>query len=69
MDSTLLGALGISGNLWQLSSFDTAEGTGNGFPQSSADVLNTHIPEPASMALLGTALIGFGLIRRRYKIV
>ena len=62
---TLLSALGISGNLWQLSSFDTADGTGNGFPQSSADVLNTHIPEPASMALLGTALIGFGFIRRR----
>jgi hypothetical protein len=68
-DPTLLSALGISGNLWQLSSFDTADGTGNGFPQSSADVLNTHIPEPASMALLGTALIGFGLIRRRHRIV
>ena len=66
---TLLSALGISGNLWQLSSFDTAEGTGNGFPQASADVLNTHVPEPASMALLGTALIGFGFIRRRHRIV
>ena len=68
-DPALLSALGISGNLWHLSSFDTAEGTGNGFPQSSADVLDTHIPEPASMALLGPALIGFGLIRRRRKIV
>ena len=64
---TLLSALGISGNLWQLSSFDTADGTGNGFPQSSADVLNTYVPEPASMALLGTALIGFGFIRRRHR--
>lgn len=69
MDAALLSALGIGNSGWELSSFDTAEGSGNGFPQSSADVLNTYLPEPASVALFGTALIGFGLIRRRRKTV
>jgi PEP-CTERM motif len=66
LDASLLSALGISGNAWNLSSFDTAEGTGNGFPQNSAEALNTQIvPEPATLLLLGSGLFSLGLMRWR----
>ena len=72
-DATLLGLLGITGNQWNLHSFDTAEGTGNGFPQASADVLNTQVqlaavPEPATIGLLSLCLLGLAArLRRRRK--
>jgi hypothetical protein len=67
----LLSALGIPiGTQWQLNTAQfnnlQATGTANVFTVGSVDIANVAVPEPASILLLGTLLVGVTqLVRRR----
>ena len=66
----LLAALGLSTttqfNYFAFNITGTSTGTGSPFTAISTDILNTAVPEPASIVLFGTVLFGVTqLLRRR----
>lgn len=66
-DEGLLSAIGLAGTQWQLATFDVVAGTGNNFPAYSSNAVNTAVPEPSTMTLLGLGLAGVVRAARRRK--
>lgn len=67
-DLTLLAALGLSNPNFQLMAFTLGANTsagGSPYTATSTDVLNTGVPEPTSIVLLGSVLVGLAAFARQ----
>ena len=63
IDLPVLGSLQETGQWQDITGYFVSGGTGLFYVQSDVEV----VPEPVSLALLGSALIGFAAIRRRKR--